>query len=64
MQDSTAFISEKRELFVTYKVSVGSFEGKRQPGRPRHRCEVNIKENLNGMNYRIWTEPICCGRIR
>jgi len=29
-----------------YRVLVGENEGKRQPGRPRHRCKDNIKIDL------------------
>jgi len=34
-----------------YKILVGKLEGKRQPERPRHRCEDNIKMDQNG-SYR------------
>jgi hypothetical protein len=32
-----------------YRVLVGKPEGKRQLGRPRHRCEDNVKLDLQDM---------------
>jgi hypothetical protein len=34
------------EMRNTYKILVGKTEGKRPLGRPRHRCEDNIKIDL------------------
>jgi hypothetical protein len=44
-----------REKRSVYRVLVGKPEGKRPPGRPRHRCENNIEMDLReigeGMNW-------------
>jgi len=40
-----------------YRVLVGKLEGKRQLGRPRHRCVDNIRMDLQevGCGYMDWT---------
>jgi hypothetical protein len=40
---------------VVYKVLVGKPEGKRPPGRPKHRWEDNIKMHLQEVGCRGWT---------
>jgi hypothetical protein len=42
------------EMRNAYNILVGKPEGKRSPGRPRHRWEDNIKVNLK----EIWWEGI------
>ena len=41
-----------------YRVLVGKHEGKKPPGRPRRRCEENIKMNLQevGCESMDWIE--------
>jgi hypothetical protein len=34
---------------------VGKTEGKKPLGRPRRRCEYNIKMDLQGMGSELWT---------
>ena len=38
-----------------YRILIGRPEGKRLLGRPGHRCEENIKINLQGMEWGAWT---------
>jgi len=38
-----------------YRVLVGKPEGKRPPGRPRHRWEDNIKMDLQEVGRGVWT---------
>jgi len=38
-----------------YRVLVGKTEGKRPPGRPRHRSEDNIKMDLQKVGCGVWT---------
>jgi hypothetical protein len=46
------------EMRGLYRVLVGKPEGKRPPGRPRHRCEYNIKMKLQevGCGGMDWIE--------
>jgi len=47
-----------RVYIYTYRILVGKPDGKRPLGRPRHRCEVNIKMNLQevGCGGMDWIE--------
>jgi len=38
-----------------YRVLVGTPQGKRPLGRPRHTWEDDIKENLKGIGWGAWT---------
>jgi hypothetical protein len=38
-----------------YRILVGSPEGRRQLGRPRRRCEDNIKMDLQEVGWGTWT---------
>jgi len=38
-----------------YRVLVGKPEGKRPLGRPKRRCEDNIKKDLQEMGCGVWT---------
>jgi hypothetical protein len=42
-------VAQVEEGRVVYRVLVGKPEGKRPLQRPRHRWEVNIKMNLQGL---------------
>jgi len=42
-----------------YKVFVGKPEGQRPLGRPRRRCEDNIKMDLRDVAMWAWTGLIC-----
>jgi hypothetical protein len=44
-----------------YRVVVGKPEGKRSLGRPRRRCEVNIKMDLQEVGCGVWTETSWLG---
>jgi hypothetical protein len=41
-------MGERRDV---YSVLVGKSEGKRLPGRPRHRWEDNVKIDLHAVGY-------------
>jgi len=41
------------------RVLLGKPKGKRPLGRRRPRWEDNIKLNLQGVGWRVWTELIC-----
>jgi hypothetical protein len=43
------------EMEVACRVLVGISEGKRPLGRPRRRCEDNIKTDLQEVGWRPWT---------
>jgi hypothetical protein len=43
-----------------YKILVGTPEGKRPLGRPKHRWEDNIKMDLREVGWWAWTESIRC----
>ena len=43
------------EMEVACRVLVGISEGKRPLGRPRRRCEDNIKMDLQEVGWRPWT---------
>jgi hypothetical protein len=43
------------EIRVAYRVLVGNHEGKKLLGRPRRRCEDNIKMDLLEIGYGAWT---------
>ena len=47
-----AHMGERRGM---YRVLVGKTEGKRPPGRPRHRSEDNIKMDLQKVGCGVWT---------
>jgi hypothetical protein len=38
-----------------YRVLVGKSEGKRPPGRPRHRWEDEIKMDLREIGWGVWS---------
>ena len=42
-----------------YTVLMGKPEGKRPPGRPRHRWEDNVKMDLEEGGWGAWTGLIC-----
>jgi hypothetical protein len=42
-------VARMGERRCTYRVLLGEHEGKRQLGRPRRRCEDNIKMDLQGV---------------
>jgi len=42
----TGYVARMGEMIGVNRVSVGKREGKRPFGRPRHRCEDNIKMDL------------------
>jgi hypothetical protein len=39
------------EMRIVYSILVGKHEGKRLLGRPTHRWEVNIRENLREIEW-------------
>ena len=49
------------ERIGVYRVSVGKREGKRPFGRPKHRCEDNIKKDLQEVGCGAWTASIWLG---
>jgi len=55
MAEHVAHMGERRGV---YRVLVGKPEGKRPPGRPRHRWEDNIKMDLKEVGWGAWTGMI------
>ena len=41
-----------------YRVLLGKPEGNRRPGRPRRRCDDNIKIDLQKVGYGVWTGSV------
>ena len=48
-------VASMEERRGVYRVLVGKPEGKRPPGRPRHRWEDNIKMDLQEVGWGAWT---------
>jgi hypothetical protein len=48
-------MGERRGIYI-YMVLVGKPEGKRPLGRPRNRCNDNIKMDLQEVGCVVWTE--------
>jgi hypothetical protein len=48
MNRACSTLGEKRNA---YRILVGKLEGKRPPGRPRHRWEYNIKIDLREIEW-------------
>jgi hypothetical protein len=44
-----------RESRGVYRILMGKPEGKRPLGRPRRRCEDNIKMDLKEVGWGAWT---------
>jgi len=51
-------VASMEERRGVYRVLVGKPEGKRPPGRPRHRWEDNIKMDLQEVGWGAWTGMI------
>jgi len=48
-------VARLEERSSAYRVLVGKSEGKRPLGRPRLRCEDNIKMDLQEVGFWVWT---------
>jgi hypothetical protein len=50
-----ARMGEKRNA---YRLLVGKLEGRRPLGRPRRRCLVNIRMDLEELEWGMWTRHV------